>query len=121
MATTQTVTLEAAPRSPAPQSYELRDLRQTVPGPPSAGQDAPATENMEAAAPAPILKIVVSGYSFFISGVNDGTLGPLIPYILTGFGIGTAEVAIMSVSLPFPRASRVLHALVWPCELKELK
>ncbi|UPX20633.1 uncharacterized protein EKO05_0010861 [Ascochyta rabiei] len=33
------------------------------------------------------------GYSFFISGVNDGTLGPLIPYILNSFKISTGQVA----------------------------
>ncbi|KAI1452934.1 MFS general substrate transporter [Annulohypoxylon moriforme] len=43
----------------------------------------------------PILKLVVAGYSFFCAGVNDGTLGPLIPYILSSFGIGTGEIAII--------------------------
>ncbi|OTA78240.1 hypothetical protein M434DRAFT_87446 [Hypoxylon sp. CO27-5] len=43
----------------------------------------------------PVLKLVVAGYSFFCAGVNDGTLGPLIPYIISSFDIGTGEVAII--------------------------
>ncbi|KAH6658350.1 major facilitator superfamily domain-containing protein [Truncatella angustata] len=40
-------------------------------------------------------KLVVAGFSFFCAGVNDGTLGPLIPRMLTTFQIGTGEIAII--------------------------
>ncbi|KAI0024335.1 major facilitator superfamily domain-containing protein [Xylariomycetidae sp. FL0641] len=43
----------------------------------------------------PVFKLCVAGYSFFCAGVNDGTLGPLIPYILSSFDIGTGEIAII--------------------------
>lgn len=43
----------------------------------------------------PIYKLAAAGFSFYCAGVNDGTLGPLIPYILSTFHIGTGEVAIM--------------------------
>ena len=43
----------------------------------------------------PVFKLCVAGFSFFCAGVNDGVLGPLIPYIIRSFGIGTGEVAIM--------------------------
>ncbi|KAI1175508.1 major facilitator superfamily domain-containing protein [Nemania sp. FL0916] len=43
----------------------------------------------------PFLKLIVAGYSFFCAGVSDGTLGPLIPYILSTFRIGTGEIAII--------------------------
>jgi hypothetical protein len=43
----------------------------------------------------PIYKLITAGFSFFCAGVNDGTLGPLIPYMLSAFHIGTGDVAIM--------------------------
>ena len=43
----------------------------------------------------PKLKLLTAGFSFFCAGVDGSTLGPLIPYILRSFTIGTGEVAIM--------------------------
>lgn len=42
-----------------------------------------------------LLKILAAGFSFFFAGTNDGSLGPLTPYILKTYHIGTAYVAIM--------------------------
>lgn len=56
--------------------------------------DAPA-DAVDREPALPYAKILVAGFSFFCAGANDGTLGPLIPYILATFGIGTGEVAIM--------------------------
>lgn len=62
----------------------------------SPAEDVPADVGIARSEPAtPFLKLVVAGYSFFCAGVNDGTLGPLIPYIISSFGIGTGEIAIM--------------------------
>ncbi len=44
---------------------------------------------------ATLLKLMCSGYSFFCAGVNDGSLGPLIPYLLRSYGISTNFVSIM--------------------------
>lgn len=55
----------------------------------------PPADAIEAETDAPIGKLVVAGFSFLCAGINDGTLGPLIPYMLTAFGIGTSDVAIM--------------------------
>ncbi|KAI2473714.1 MFS general substrate transporter [Annulohypoxylon bovei var. microspora] len=58
--------------------------------------EAPAEAEIVRSEPAtPVLKLVVAGYSFFCAGVNDGTLGALIPYIISTFGIGTGEIAII--------------------------
>ncbi|OTB16851.1 hypothetical protein K445DRAFT_316344 [Daldinia sp. EC12] len=60
--------------------------------------DSPAEEadGVVSSEPAtPFLKLIVAGYSFFCAGANDGTLGPLIPYIISSFRIGTGEIAIM--------------------------
>lgn len=43
----------------------------------------------------PVFKVITAGFSFFCAGVDGGTLGPLIPYIIKSFTIGTGEVAIM--------------------------
>ncbi|KAL0944046.1 glucose and galactose transporter [Colletotrichum truncatum] len=92
---TRIATSEEAPHSHLPPAHELRDVGQKTTGRPLANHAAPQNEPTETTPKTPGLKIVVSGYSFFISGVNDGTLGPLIPYILTGFEVGTGEIAIM--------------------------
>lgn len=100
MSTTQATVTEA-------QSYPMTELG------PHASKDAEASPVEETPADAdvvqseaatPMLKLVVAGYSFFCAGVNDGTLGPLIPYIISSFGIGTGEIAIMYATLPFLRA-----------------
>ncbi|KAF4552815.1 Bypass of stop codon-like protein 4 [Elsinoe fawcettii] len=40
-------------------------------------------------------KLIACAYSFFISGVNDGLLGPLVPYVLRSFGLSTGELAYL--------------------------
>ncbi|KAI2779521.1 MFS general substrate transporter [Daldinia loculata] len=91
MSTTQTSLAEA-------EVYPMTELRR----PPSKdaeaspAEDVPADVGIARSEPAtPFLKLVVAGYSFFCAGVNDGTLGPLIPYIISSFGIGTGEIAIV--------------------------
>ncbi|KAL2786756.1 major facilitator superfamily domain-containing protein [Aspergillus keveii] len=42
-----------------------------------------------------LLKLISSGFSFFVAGVNDGSLGALIPYIRTEYGIDTNMVSIV--------------------------
>lgn len=98
MATTQTTLAEA-------QSFPMTELRLSRPASrdkdaeaqPVSANEAPAGEaNVVQSEPVtPFLKLIVAGYSFFCAGVNDGTLGPLIPYILGSFAIGTGEIAIM--------------------------
>ncbi|KAI0005163.1 hypothetical protein F4779DRAFT_598656 [Xylariaceae sp. FL0662B] len=61
----------------------------------SPAEPPPGGEIVHSEPPTPVLKLIVAGYSFFCAGVNDGTLGPLIPYIISSFGIGTGEIAIM--------------------------
>ena len=92
MAVTQTVAAE-------PQQIALTELGLSQsdgrPGeaPPTA-PDAPASA-VDREPAFPFAKVTVAGFSFFCAGANDGTLGPLIPYVLSTFRIGTGEVAIM--------------------------
>ncbi|KAK8002012.1 MFS general substrate transporter [Apiospora marii] len=46
----------------------------------------------------PYFKLLVSGFSYICAGINDGTLGPLIPHIIDTYHIGTGEVAIIYAS-----------------------
>ncbi|KAI0123000.1 major facilitator superfamily domain-containing protein [Xylariales sp. AK1849] len=91
MSTSQTVVAE--PHQIPITELELQPVSQ------DAEASVPATEPPEDAvereAASPIFKLIIAGYSFFCAGVNDGTLGPLIPYILSTFRIGTGEVAII--------------------------
>lgn len=99
MSTTRATVTEA-------QSYPMTELRRPVPKDAEASpvEESPTdAQVVQSEAATPVLKLIVAGYSFFCAGVNDGTLGPLIPYIISSFSIGTGEIAIMyELSLAFP-------------------
>jgi hypothetical protein len=40
-------------------------------------------------------KLLSAGVSFFMAGINDGSLGSLIPYIIRSYAIDTNMVAIL--------------------------
>ncbi|KAK0717604.1 major facilitator superfamily domain-containing protein [Lasiosphaeria miniovina] len=40
-------------------------------------------------------KLASAGFSFFVAGVNDGSLGALIPYVIRDYGITTAIVSTL--------------------------
>ncbi|KAL2851561.1 major facilitator superfamily domain-containing protein [Aspergillus pseudoustus] len=42
-----------------------------------------------------LVKLISSGFSFFVAGINDGSLGALIPYIRNEYGIDTNVVSIV--------------------------
>jgi fucose permease len=42
-----------------------------------------------------ITKLISSAFAFFVAGTNDGSLGALIPYILSNYSIGTGSIAIL--------------------------
>ena len=42
-----------------------------------------------------LLRVLTSGYFFFCAGVNDGSIGPLIPYLLQAYDINTNFVSIL--------------------------
>lgn len=39
------------------------------------------------------VKIISAGFSFFVAGVNDGSIGALVPYVIRDYGINTAIVS----------------------------
>jgi hypothetical protein len=42
-----------------------------------------------------LLKLISSGFSFFVAGINDGSLGALIPYIRDEYDIDTNMASIV--------------------------
>jgi hypothetical protein len=40
-----------------------------------------------------LMKLFSAGFAFFVAGINDGSIGALIPYIIRGYGINTAIVS----------------------------
>ena len=43
------------------------------------------------------LKLISAGFSFFVAGVNDGSIGALVPYIIRDYGLNTAIVSSVYV------------------------
>ena len=41
------------------------------------------------------LRLISVGFSFFVAGVNDGSIGALLPYIIRDYSITTAIVSAM--------------------------
>ncbi|KJK91973.1 hypothetical protein H633G_04110, partial [Metarhizium anisopliae BRIP 53284] len=64
-------------------------------------QNIPLTETLHATtvdapphpSPAATLKLISVGFSFFVAGVNDGSTGALLPYVIREYGISTAIVS----------------------------
>ncbi|KAI1805474.1 MFS general substrate transporter [Daldinia bambusicola] len=106
MSTTTQTSLVEASASAASSAYPMTELRRAGPSAKDAEASTPVTAE-EGDSPAedtdvvrsepetPFVKLLVAGYSFFCAGVNDGTLGPLIPYIISSFRVGTGEIAII--------------------------
>lgn len=42
---------------------------------------------------AEFLKILSAGFSFFVAGVNDGSIGALVPHIIRDYNVTTAIVS----------------------------
>ena len=40
-------------------------------------------------------KLLSAAFSFFVAGVNDGSMGALLPYMLREYDIGTSFIAIL--------------------------
>lgn len=44
---------------------------------------------------ATMLKVVSASFSFFVAGVNDGSVGAIIPYVIREYNVNTAIVSSM--------------------------
>lgn len=64
----------------------------------SEGNAIGSQQQVDAVAPmtkADLIRVFTAGYAFFCAGVNDGSLGPIIPYLLRSYNIGTNFVSIV--------------------------
>lgn len=102
MATTTTTTINRHDST-----FPEPDLANAIPLHALESQDASAqnesplgsNEQTESAAEVPLsagtkLKLLSAAFAFFVAGVNDGSLGALIPYILRAYNIETSFMAI---------------------------
>lgn len=81
---TQT-TVESAIELPDLTQESRRDVDSSETGP-AQGPDQRLNKSV-------YLKIISAGFSFFVAGVNDGSIGALIPYIIREYDISTAIVS----------------------------
>ena len=74
------------------QDQESRAAAQTKN--PAASSVIPATVD-SVNVPRKTWKLFSAGFSFFVAGVNDGSMGALLPYMLKEYHIGTSFIAIL--------------------------
>ncbi|KAI5468125.1 major facilitator superfamily domain-containing protein [Mariannaea sp. PMI_226] len=79
--------------APASEAYELSTNLAKNPGceeEPVGPHSEPTTSKNDGRT---YLKILSAGFSFFVAGVNDGSLGALVPFVIRDYGINTAIVS----------------------------
>ena len=86
--TTTTTTTTLQPTSPIP----LDTLR---PPTPTSQPTVTTTTTSRNGSNPPITKLLSTGLSFLTAGVNDGSLGALLPYLLRSYSITTAQVTAL--------------------------
>ncbi|KAF3002814.1 hypothetical protein E8E14_005148 [Neopestalotiopsis sp. 37M] len=109
MATTQTAVAEPQqiPLTLLNERRPQTDVEAFAPTP-----EVPPSDAVDAHTAAPIFKLVVAGFSFFCAGVNDGTLGPLIPYMLKTYGTTFAGWLLAALTNPILTAHLSLGQLL---------
>lgn len=73
----------------APETIELETSRPAQ-GPTPPGDEQPAEEKLDRKM---IFKLCSAAFCFYVAGVNDGSLGALVPYIIREHDINTAIVS----------------------------
>lgn len=80
------------------ESFDLAEDRLTDPAPDTEDHGHKLDRKM-------YLKLFSAGFSFFVAGVSDGSIGALIPYIIREYSISTAIVsAVYDAPRPCPKA-----------------
>lgn len=75
------------------ETYELESRPKNSP---RDGEEPPAPQSYSTDMKmdrATYLKITSAAFSFFVAGVNDGSFGALVPYVIRDYGINTAIVS----------------------------
>jgi hypothetical protein len=87
----QTIQIEAAPASESTLNTKQPSAHEAE------AEDEPTPQSY--------LKLICAGFSFFYAGTNDGTLGPLLPYMLQSYGLSTGLVTVMYTTRSSPTMS----------------
>ncbi|RFU81655.1 mfs transporter [Trichoderma arundinaceum] len=74
-------------------AIEITDLTQGSSRDTDINETEPAPGPSEGLSKSVYLKLISAGFSFFVAGVNDGSIGALIPYVIREFNISTAIVS----------------------------
>jgi hypothetical protein len=91
------------------------ELRSRLPDETQPSENPPACSDSRRDGPkekTPLFKLLSAGFSFFVAGTIDGSIGALIPYILSSYNVGTSFIGILyvyyclSIALTFPGTSR---------------
>ncbi|RGP72602.1 hypothetical protein FLONG3_6610 [Fusarium longipes] len=75
----------------SPEVFDLRDAAN--PTRDSFNDDPPQSSSSSKPKTADLLKILSAGFSFFVAGVNDGSIGALVPHIIRDYRVTTAIVS----------------------------
>ena len=94
MASTAVLETLTCSASPNPPGVELRLVQETPSAVPNASVESVSNSDL-ILNKNNIIKILSIGLSYIFAGLNDGSLGPLTPYILSTFHVGTGMVALM--------------------------
>lgn len=92
-----TVTVEAQPVGLS-EAHELQSVKKVPTKSPSTSSE----QQQEPTGPPKVgadvyFKIVATGLSFFVSGINDGSVGALMPYFIREYNLNIAVVSTVSV------------------------
>ncbi|KAH8748566.1 major facilitator superfamily domain-containing protein [Hyaloscypha sp. PMI_1271] len=74
------------------------ELRSRLPDETQPSENPPACSDSRRDGPkekTPLFKLLSAGFSFFVAGTNDGSIGALIPYILSSYNVGTSLIGIL--------------------------
>lgn len=83
IATIQTTSPTDRPQSLNEYSIELAEFLTQE----RSGNEAEQASNLDRRT---LLRLTSAGFSFFVAGINDGSLGVLIPWVIRDYGINTA-------------------------------
>lgn len=96
MTSTQTETFEA---HELVQPVRLEEVARSNLDPAPASTASLTSARLDKAA---YLKFISASFSFFCTGVNDGSLGALIPYIIRDYRVNTAIISSVWVLILHP-------------------
>lgn len=90
--TTQTETVESCElSSPAPWTQpEHKNNQAPQPTEPSEPLESYPSGGLDGRT---LLKVAGASFSFFVAGVNDGSVGAIIPYVIREYNVNTAIVS----------------------------